>query len=40
MAVKITDTKDTVDYNFVLTVTNQAPVVTGIIPVDLTINFG
>jgi hypothetical protein len=40
MIVTITDTKDPVDYHFVLTVTNQAPVVTGLIPVDLTINFG
>jgi hypothetical protein len=40
MKVEITDTKNPVEYNFVLTVTNQAPIVKGIIPADLTINFG
>ena len=40
MTVQITDTKTPVDYKFLLTVTNQAPIVKGIIPPDLTINFG
>ena len=40
MIVTITDTKNPVDYHFVITVSNQAPKVTGVIPLDLTINFG
>jgi hypothetical protein len=40
MKVTIYDTKDTTDYQFFITVTNQAPKVTEIIPVDLTVDFG
>jgi hypothetical protein len=40
MKATIYDTKDARDYQFFITVTNQAPKVTEIIPVDLTIDFG
>lgn len=40
MIATITDSKVSVNYPFVLTVTNQAPQVTGTIPSSLTINFG
>jgi hypothetical protein len=40
MIAKITDTKVTLDYPFKLTVTNQAPQVTGTIPIELILNFG
>ena len=40
MIVTISDSKINIDYPFVLKITNQAPQVTGIIPSDLTIDFG
>jgi hypothetical protein len=40
MKVTITDKKQDIDYQFFITVTNQAPIVTAKVPVDLTIDFG
>ncbi len=40
MKVTIYDTKVAIDYQFFITVTNQAPKVTEMIPADLTIDFG